>query len=390
MCARASFERSGMSSTMDKLDVSAARETKESKGKKRWNILKKAVVTAKIFHGRTVRVAINFDHIYSMDTQNQTFTASFTAIYEWHDSSLKKYSKADDVDWSKHFWPTIQFQGAIEISEPEMCPRIHDLEEGIAKLTARFQGTFSLSLNLQHFPFDVHTLNLHLKARKWGGVNADSRTVRLVNFSTDMKGSANRKHKMSHHAASAVPEFDVILPADAGLEGVGKNGTEYMVRLLAVRRSQSVMTNVGIFITMIQCLSFTAFWLDPKEDLADRLGVVLTLLLTVVAFKLMVKEDLPAVPYMTDMDKYILAATFMLFFQALMHTLPVEYGQLPWVDDTCFHIMVAWFAIQHVWTAMIVMRGISNRDTILNGSSKTTIRDIARRRKVSLSPVPEE
>ena len=31
---------------------------------------------------------------------------------------------------------------------------------------------------------------------------------------------------------------------------------------------------------------------------------VLTLLLTVVAFKLMIKEQLPSVPYMTDLDKY--------------------------------------------------------------------------------------
>ena len=134
--------------------------------------------------GRSVRVAINIDHIYSLDTQTQMFTVSFTTIYEWHDSSLSQYKRPEDVDWSKHFWPQVQFEGAVEITEPELSPRIHNMKECIAKLTARYQGTFTAKLNLRHFPFDVHTLALHLKARKWGtdATPKDMRVVRLVSY----------------------------------------------------------------------------------------------------------------------------------------------------------------------------------------------------------------
>jgi hypothetical protein len=102
---------------------------------------------------------------------------------------------------------------------------------------------------------------------------------------------------------------------------------------------------------MIQTLSFTAFWLEPIQELSDRLQVVLTLLLTVVAFKLMIKEQLPSVPYMTDLDKYIFAVTTMLFAQAFMHLLPKTYGVH--VDTICLQILVGFFVVQHTWALWI-------------------------------------
>ena len=160
---------------------------------------------------------------------------------------------------------------------------------------------------------------------------------------------------------------------DAGKERVGKNGTDYHLRVLIVRRSAHIIQNIVLFVMMIQTLSFTAFWLDPIQELSDRLQVVrllhlttitrshnddsispqvLTLLLTVVAFKLMIKEQLPSVPYMTDLDKYIFAVTTMLFAQAFMHLLPKKYGVH--VDLMCFQILVSFFVLQHTWAIWVL------------------------------------
>ena len=179
---------------------------------------------------------------------------------------------------------------------------------------------------------------------------------------------------------------------DAGKERVGKNGADYHLRVLIVRRSAHIIQNIILFVMMIQTLSFTAFWLDPIQELSDRLQVVrrnvrvsslihshynttkqvLTLLLTVVAFKLMIKEQLPSVPYMTDLDKYafcssitkyvsfqnthtnryIFAVTTMLFAQAFMHLLPKKYGT--YVDSMCFQILVGFFVLQHTWALWVL------------------------------------
>ena len=113
----------------------------------------------------------------------------------------------------------------------------------------------------------------------------------------------------------------------------------------------------------------------------------------------MIKEQLPSVPYMTDLDKYvyvcrssvsvllyhtvcsredqfkkisvsrsqkrekhhftrtythryIFAVTTMLFAQAFMHLLPKKYGT--YVDSMCFQILVGFFVLQHTWALWVL------------------------------------
>lgn len=57
-------------------------------------------------------------------------------------------------------------------------------------------------------------------------------------------------------------------------------------------------------------------------QLSDRLGLTLTLLLTVVAFKLVAKSFLPTTTYQTLMDQYIMAA-FLLLGTGVCHRRPM-------------------------------------------------------------------
>ena len=69
-------------------------------------------------------------------------------------------------------------------------------------------------------------------------------------------------------------QTQVLMSPDAGKERVGKNGADYHLRVLIVRRSAHIIQNIILFVMMIQTLSFTAFWLDPIQELSDRLQVV--------------------------------------------------------------------------------------------------------------------
>jgi hypothetical protein len=178
---------------------------------------------------RKVRVAINIDHIFSIDVQKQTWTVAFTAIYEWNDPELEEYEDEEVVDWSKHFVPNVQFEGAHDLyTESEILPRIHDTKTNTAKLTLKYKGEFTATVKLQHYPFDVHLFVLHLKPRKHGKASDPDhlRVVKLVNFGTDIKGSANRTHKLNKDGLATVPNFDVLMSPDAGKERVGKNGSD--------------------------------------------------------------------------------------------------------------------------------------------------------------------
>jgi hypothetical protein len=59
----------------------------------------------------------------------------------------------------------------------------------------------------------------------------------------------------------------------------------------------------------LSCLSFVI----SLKDIAARSDVTLTLLLTVVAFKLLLSDTLPKVAYLTFLDKYTLFCFFAIF-----------------------------------------------------------------------------
>jgi hypothetical protein len=74
--------------------------------------------------------------------------------------------------------------------------------------------------------------------------------------------------------------------------------------LLTGRRPEYFFWNVEIPMFVLTTLTAVTFGL-PVEDISDRLGVSLTLVLTAVAYKLTVASAVPQVSYMTRLDKFI-------------------------------------------------------------------------------------
>lgn len=71
---------------------------------------------------------------------------------------------------------------------------------------------------------------------------------------------------------------------------------------------------VGLLFRVAQVLVFTAYGVQ-RDNIGDRMAINLTLVLTAVAFKYVVKEEIPNVPYLTILDKYILIGFFMMCVQ---------------------------------------------------------------------------
>jgi FtsH-binding integral membrane protein len=88
------------------------------------------------------------------------------------------------------------------------------------------------------------------------------------------------------------------------------------VVLNAKRIPYYFIANIGIMMFLIVSLAFTMFAL-PVVQLADRLNVVMTLVLSAVAFKLLCAEQLPELPYLTALDRYVLWGLGVLCLMAL-------------------------------------------------------------------------
>ncbi|KAK3264853.1 hypothetical protein CYMTET_26432 [Cymbomonas tetramitiformis] len=120
------------------------------------------------------------------------------------------------------------------------------------------------------------------------------------------------------------------------------------------RDAQSIAWNFGFIFLIIECLLFVAFG-SPTGDIGTRTSVTLSLLLSAVAFKFVVKEDLPEVPYLTIMDKYMLHGFTMLFLQGMQNlvmqqirTIGMSQHNAVRLDNICVLLFLCGLVIQHV------------------------------------------
>jgi len=87
------------------------------------------------------------------------------------------------------------------------------------------------------------------------------------------------------------------------------------IRFSVSRNFSYYIWNVFLILFMLTSLSFTAFTIEPS-DISSRLSVTLTLLLTVVAFKLGINSTIPKIAYNTLLDTYIWAC--FVFFSVII------------------------------------------------------------------------
>ena len=111
------------------------------------------------------------------------------------------------------------------------------------------------------------------------------------------------------------------------------------------RKPQYYLWNVVFIQAWISLISLSTVLVDV-DDFAARMEMVLTVLLSVVAFKYVVSDALPNINYLTTLDKYMLLSFMMVMFVIIEAS--ISKWLLWWSDDQ--HRKLAedfdfWFAI---------------------------------------------
>lgn len=99
-----------------------------------------------------------------------------------------------------------------------------------------------------------------------------------------------------------------------------------IVKLYIDRKSQYYLVNIALPMALICALSFSSYGIDPN-DLPARLSVTLTLVLTAVAYKFVLAQSIPAVSYLTTLDKYVLCQLGFLCVAALENVVSAHAGE---------------------------------------------------------------
>lgn len=107
-----------------------------------------------------------------------------------------------------------------------------------------------------------------------------------------------------------------------------------VAKIKVVRKSKYYVINVAMVMCLICSLALCAFTISPVH-LGDRHAVDFSLVLTAVAFKLVLSDMLPKVSYLTKLDSYVLVCFFFLTCVTVLHSfLPYYYQEFEdWGSD---------------------------------------------------------
>ena len=104
-----------------------------------------------------------------------------------------------------------------------------------------------------------------------------------------------------------------------------RHSTVHSTVSVVVRRAHEYYVyNICTLLGGVSALSTLAFTCDLRAN-GERLGVNVTLLLTAIAFKQLISEQLPKISYLTLLDRWMLCCLLVLFLATIACVLPSAF-----------------------------------------------------------------
>ena len=215
------------------------------------------------------------------------------------------------------------------------------MPSGDLNLCALAEGTFNVMYELQTFPYDSQSLSVQIRSKC---ANEKSAPVEL-DISTWAGGIQRENFALSNvwqlEETVQVRQKPIQMEASIGLSYPGLRFSVHVQR-----KSGYYVINVvcptGLFALLCGCQA----WI-PRKNVADRLSVSLTLLLTATAYKFVTASMLPAVAYQTFLDKYVSMCSCIIILVVLEAPLASHFDHNFDVTATCA-IGFLWLLIQ-IW-----------------------------------------
>jgi hypothetical protein len=251
---------------------------------------------------KRVEVGIVILDVDNVDTVNQSFEANVFYGARWHDPREAHEGANPIVKPLTQVWnPRLQIvnQQRTWKTFPEV---VEIFPNGEVVYRQRVWGSFSQPLNLRDFPFDSQSFTVQLAAAGFregqielvpdsGGQSGISENLSFPDWRVTGWRAEPRVYQ-PHVRIGKIPGFAFTFEAT-------RKRNYYVVKVLVPL----------IFIVM---MSWVVFWTDPKESGTD-IGVAVTSMLTLIAYRFAIGGFLPVISYLTRLDYFILGSTILVF-----------------------------------------------------------------------------
>ena len=258
---------------------------------------------------RPVKVAIGSYLIDFQEIDENTLSHTMTGYLtlEWRDPRLAKGATPDfdrdkvslDQIWS----PNIE---VVNEHEPRSISNVDITvsDDGHVRYEERFKAKLSTDFDLRKFPFDRQRLLLGIESFRY-----DQRDVVFV----------LQQGKDLRSPFAFLPDWRIVNV----IQGVDHDASNpdnrmysrYTFEVDVQRQVGYYVWNVFLPVAFITLLAWLVFFV-ASEDIATRISVSMTALLTAIALSLVISANRPRVSYLTLMDAIFLNCYFLIFMSA--------------------------------------------------------------------------
>jgi hypothetical protein len=250
--------------------------------------------------GKATRVSVGVFvvDIPEIDDAKQTFKADFYVKISWKDSRLASSEGHRSIPLNKVWHPPLQILNRRTLDR--LLPEVVSVDRnGTVTYDQRFQGTFAVPLNLRNFPLDEQVLAFRIVSP-----GHSPSEVELV--------PDERSGRAEHFSIMEWTIGPTTIKADPFVVPDRRHLAGFTCMLLAHRLAGAYLYAFVIPLIFIVCMSWATFWMAP-EQLGPRQGIAVTSILTIIAYRFVVTNQLPRVAYLTRFDYLLLGCTALVF-----------------------------------------------------------------------------
>ncbi len=250
---------------------------------------------------REVRITLYLVDLVEIEGAEQTFFADVFLGAEWYDPELDGAFEAPrTIDLTEAWHPQLLFVNLLSTSQ-DLPQRLHVQPDGSVQYRQRYTGRFSAPMNLRAFPLDSQELDLWLVVVPRLGEETvlvpDERATLLASDRLSVSD-----WRLGGYALEA-REFRAT-PRQRPIPGIA-------LTMQAERLKSYYLIQVLFPLVCIVLMGWTVFWVSPAV-VPTRMGVVVTTMLTIFAYRFMLVNHVPRLSYLTRLDYFMLGATIVI------------------------------------------------------------------------------
>ena len=252
---------------------------------------------------REVRIGLYLADLVEITGADQSFSADVFLDATWDDPDLADTSAGmRTLDLADVWHPQLLILNQRGVS-PSMPEEVLVTPDGTVRYLQRFNGRFSAPMDLRNFPRDRQVFHVWVVTPWRPGAQ-----VELVP-DPSITGFRNAELSISDWTVG-----DLTLER-ANFRATPREPENSGVRLVfqAQRGVRYYMIQVLIPLVAIVMMAWSVFWISPTV-VPTRVGVVVTTMLTLIAYRFMLANHVPRLSYLTRLDWFMLGATVLLVF----------------------------------------------------------------------------